>query len=100
MWCRGEGRPAHGTSRDCWNIGLLVDRRLWIHALLRADVTQGWVLRRLHEGLRRGARARVVADQVEVLSLRGGDAERLLHQTVGLVAIAVVGHGVFVRAVL
>ena len=33
--------------------------------------------------------ARVVADEMQMLSTRGGDAERLLHQTIRLVTIAV-----------
>lgn len=48
-----------------------------------------WVLRRLHENVGGGTGPRVVADQVEVLALGGGDAERLLHEAVGLVTVSV-----------
>jgi hypothetical protein len=50
-------------------------------------VSQLGVVARLGEVV--GVGARVVADEVEVLSALGGDAEGLLHQAVGLVAVAV-----------
>ena len=34
-------------------------------------------------------RSGVVADKMEVLASRGGDAERLLHQTVGFISVAI-----------
>lgn len=84
-----KGRAGHWSAGDGGDTVLLVHRGLRIHALLRSDVAQlrivGWLLQVLRDG--RGAGK--VADQVQVLASRGGDAERLLHEAVGLVAIAV-----------
>lgn len=66
-----------------------MDSRLWVHALLWPDMAQlcivGWVL----QVLAVGGGAGEIADQVQVLAAGCGDAERLLHESVGLVAIAV-----------
>lgn len=82
-------RARHRPSCDGGNIRLLVHGRFGVHALLGTDVAKAWILRRLHEDVRGGTGACVVADEVEVLALGGGDAERLLHQAVGLVAVSV-----------
>ena len=84
-----EGRAGHGTSCDGGNSVLFVDSRLGVHALLGADVTQLRVAGRLLQVLRDGGGAGEVADEMQVLAVGGGDAERLLDQTVGLVAVAV-----------
>lgn len=65
-----------------------MDGRIWIHAFFGADVAQLHVLTWLQQtwSVRR---ARKVADKVKMLSLVGGDGERLLHQTVRLVTVAV-----------
>lgn len=92
----GHCHGATGDGRDCVGIG---QRTLGVQALLRADAAQSRVSGRLRQGLRVGEavrgvqrglrRARVVGDEVQVLAGRGGDAEGLFHQTVGLVAVAV-----------
>jgi hypothetical protein len=84
-----EGRAGHGPSGDGGDGVLFVDGRLGVHALLGADVTQLRVAGRLLQVLRDGRRAGEVADEMQVLAVGGGDAERLLDQTVGLVAVAV-----------
>jgi hypothetical protein len=66
-----------------------VDRRLWVHAFDRYNVTQLRVRRGLWQLRRVGMGPRVVGDEVEMLAGRGGDAERLLHQAVLLVAVPV-----------
>lgn len=80
----GAGHGAAGNSRHRLR---LVHGRLGVHVLWGADVSQLCVVCGLWEVARVGAR--VVADEVEVLAALGGDAEGLLHQTVGLVAVAV-----------
>ncbi len=79
------GTLLHGGSRDR-GAGRVVHRRLGVHALDRHNVSQRGIRRRLGE---LGRVARVVADEVEMLAIRGGDAERLLHQAVGLVSVSV-----------
>jgi len=84
-----KARAGHGTTGYSRDGVLILDGRFWVHALLWSDVTQlrvgGW----LHEVLCAHGSAGVVADQVKMLTGGCGDAERLLHQTIGLVAIAV-----------
>lgn len=66
-----------------------VDGRLGVEALHGTDGAEGRVVRRLkHAGGRRMG-AGEVADEVEVLSLRGGDAKGLLDEAVWLVAVAI-----------
>jgi hypothetical protein len=84
-----EGRAGHRASCDGGDGVLLVDSRLGVHALLGADMTQLRVAGRLLQVLRDGGGAGEVADEMQVLAVGGGDAERLLDQTVGLVAVAV-----------
>jgi len=52
-------------------------------------VTQLRIAGRLLQVLRDGGRAGEVADEMQVLAVGGGDAERLLDKTIGLVAITV-----------
>ena len=85
-WCV-VGRARHGAASDGRHRLGLVDCGLWIHVLWGSDVSQLGVVAGLGEVV--GVGARVVADEVEVLSALSGDAEGLLHQTVGLVAVAI-----------
>lgn len=82
-------RRAHRSASNGRNGALLVNSRLRVHALFRANVAKLGVVRRLHEVLRLLGRARVIADEVQVLAVVGGDRERLLHETIRLVAVAV-----------
>jgi hypothetical protein len=66
-----------------------VDRRLWIHPFDGYDMSQLGIGCGLWQLGRVGMGPRVVGDKVEVLASRGGDAERLLHQTVLLVAVPI-----------
>jgi hypothetical protein len=52
-------------------------------------MTERRILCRLLKGSGGIVRASVIADEVEVLSTGCGDAERLLHETVGLVAVSI-----------
>ena len=79
----------HWSSRDCWDIGLLVDCRLRVHALLRPDVSQLWVVRGLHEILRRLRRPREVTDEVQMLTIVRRNREGLLHQAVWFIPVSV-----------
>jgi hypothetical protein len=92
-----EGWAGHGASGDGGNGVLFVNGRLGVHALLRADVTQLGVAGRLLQVLRDGRGAGEVADEMQVLAVGRCDAERLLDQAVGLVAVAV---RAFVRGVV
>lgn len=65
---RAHGSAGHG--RDC---ALFVNSRFGVHALLRTDVTKLRVVGRLHQMLRLLGGARVVADEVQVLAVVGGD---------------------------
>lgn len=66
-------RRAHRSASDGRNGALLVNSRFRVHALLRADMAKLRVVRRLHEVLRLLRRARVVADEMQVLAVVGGD---------------------------
>lgn len=85
----GEGRAGHRASCNGGDGVLLVDGRFRVHALLGADVTQLGVAGRLLQVLRDSSRAGEVADEMQMLAVGGGDAKRLLDQTVGLIAVAV-----------
>lgn len=74
-----------------------MDGRLWIHALLWTDMPQSWIAGWVVEILRGRRGAGVVADEMKVISTRGCDAKRLLHQAIGLVPVAV--RAVFLRHV-
>lgn len=78
----------HRRSCDC-RAGRFMDGGLWIHPSDGYNVTQLGIRRRLREFWRVGVRSSVVGDEVEVLAGRGGDAERLLHQAVQLVSVAI-----------
>lgn len=80
---------SHRTPSHNWEILLIVDSGLGIQALLRSYVAQSGIGSRLLEGEGGRVCAGVVADEVQVLTRRGGNTERLLHQTVGLVSIAI-----------
>jgi hypothetical protein len=66
-----------------------VDRRVWIHPFDGYDMAQLGIRRGLWQLGRVGMGPRVVGDEVEMLARRGGDAERLLHQAVLLVAVPI-----------
>ena len=89
MGSAGVWRAWHRAAGDSRHIGGFVDGRLGIHSLLRADVLEGWIcgglLKRRSGGLGPG----VVTDEMEMAAIRGGDTERLLHEAVGLVAVAI-----------
>jgi len=82
-------RRAHGPASHSRNGALLLNGRLWVHALFWADVAKLRVVGRLHEMLRLLRRTGVVADQMQVLTVVCGDGERLLHEAVGFVAVAI-----------
>lgn len=79
----------HGATSDHRQVLLVVDGRLRIKALLRADLAQRRVGSWLLQICRRRMRSRVVTDQVQMLTSRGGDAERLLHQAIRLISIPI-----------
>ena len=60
-----------------------------VHAFDGDNVSKGRIGRGLWELRRIWIWSRVVADQMEMLASRGGDAERLLHQPVRLVSVPV-----------
>ena len=66
-------RRSHWSTGDSWDGTLFVDGRFRVHSLLRADVAKLWVVGRLHEMLRLLRRARVVADEMQVLAVVGSD---------------------------
>lgn len=82
------GRLLHGSAGEGWSLVGLAHAGLGVHPLDGDDAAQ----RRVVGGLRQlglaGLRARVVRDKVKVLVVGSGDAEGLLHETVGLVAVA------------
>jgi hypothetical protein len=82
------GRSKRSASNGRYVVASFVEVGLGVHALLRTDVSQcrvrGWLLKR-----RSVYSAGVVADEVEMAVILGGDAEGLLHQPVGLVPIAI-----------
>jgi hypothetical protein len=91
-WCHAVDRCViwrawHWSAGHSWYCLGLVDRRLRVHVLWWPDVSQLNIVCWLGQIVR--VRSRVVADKVQVLAALGGDAERLLHETVGLVSVAV-----------
>lgn len=72
-------RPRHRAASDDREILLVVNGRLWIEALLRAHASQSWVIGWLEEIRGVGMRPGVVAYEVEMLTSRRCDTERLLH---------------------
>lgn len=82
-------RRAHGPAGDGRDSALFVNGRFGVHALLGANVTELRVVGRLHEVLRLLRGSRVVADEVEVLAVVGGNREGLLHEAVRFVAVAI-----------
>jgi hypothetical protein len=80
-WVAGlHRRPRQGRHRR------FVEARLGVHALSRSDMSE----RDISAGLQQvDVASRVVCNQVEMLSRRGGDAEGLLHEPVGFVSIAI-----------
>lgn len=66
-------RRAHGSAGDGRDSALFVNGRFGVHALLGANVTELRVVGGLHEVLRLLRGARVVANEVEVLAVVGGD---------------------------
>jgi hypothetical protein len=82
-------RRSHGSTSDSRNSALLLNSRFWVHALFWADVAKLRVVGRLHKMLRLLRRSRVVADQMKVLAVVGGDGEGLLHEAVRFVAVAI-----------
>ena len=90
------GGARHGPPRHHGEILLVVDGGIRVETFLRTDIAQGVIRGGLLQVGGGGMGSRVVADQVEVVTLRGGDAERLFHQAVGLISIAI---GAFFRPV-
>lgn len=78
----------HGSTGEGRRRVTIVKTRFGIHALDGSDVTQVRVGSRLGELGSPGVRSRVVRDEVEMLARRRGDTERLLHETVGFVLVA------------
>jgi len=68
-------RRAHWSTCDGWDGTLFVDGRFRVHSLLGANVAKLWIVGRLHEVLRLLRGARVVADEMQVLAVVGGDGE-------------------------
>jgi hypothetical protein len=87
--CVGVARGAHRPTSDGRNSTLLVDSRFRVHALFWADVAKLRVIGWLHEMLGLLRRAGVVADEMQVLTVVRRDRERLLHQTIRLVTVAI-----------
>jgi hypothetical protein len=97
MRCDGVGGSArHGSSGHHWQVLLIVHSRLRVQTFLWSNMSESGVSRWLLEVGSGWVRARVVADQVEVLACRCGDTEGLLHETVGLIPVSI---GAFVRSV-
>lgn len=82
-------RRAHGPTSHGRNSALFLNSRFRVHSLFRADVAKLRVVGGLHEMLRLLRRSGVIADQMKVLAVVGGDGEGLLHEAVGLVAVAI-----------
>ena len=82
------GRLLHGRPGKRWRLVRLPHARLGIHALDWDDAPKGRVVGRLREIGLAWLWARVVGDQVKVRPIRCRDAERLLHQTIGLIPVA------------
>lgn len=89
VWSDGVCRAGHRTSGHHGEVLLVVDGRLRVQAFLGPHVSQGGIRRGLREADRRWMCARVVTDQVQMLARGRGDAERLLHEPVRLVAVAI-----------
>lgn len=85
--CGSVRRARHGPASDSRRGLGLVDSRLRVHVLGWSNVSQLRVVGRLWEIVRVGAG--VVADEMEVLATGRCDTERLLHETVWLVAVAI-----------
>lgn len=82
------GRLLHRRPGECRCLVRLAHARLGVHALDRDDSSQARVGGWLGQLRLARLRSRVVGNQVEVLARGGGDAERLLHQAVGLVPVS------------
>lgn len=78
----------HGSSRQGRSLVCLAHARLGVHALDRNDAAESGIRRWLGEVGLTWLRARIVRDEVKVLTRGRRDAKRLLHQTVGLVSIS------------
>lgn len=87
MGSSAVGRARHGPTSDGRHSLGLVDGGFGIHVFRRADVAELSIVGGLRQIV--GVGARIVADEVEMLSARGGDAEGLLHEAIRLVAIAI-----------
>lgn len=77
----------HRGPGQRWRIGF-VQTRLGVHSLGRYYLPEGWICTRLRQVRRPWMRSGVVGNQVEMLALRRGDAERLLHKAVCLVSVS------------
>lgn len=90
MCVRSHGRP--GGSRH----GLVVHAGFGVHSLDGDNVSQTRIRAGLGQLGLAGVWARKVGNEVQVLALGSRDAEGLLHETIGLVAVAIwlaiVGH--------
>lgn len=86
--CYHEWRLLHRGSCEGGSRVGLSHARLGVHALDGDDASQRGIRSWLGKVGLTGLRSGVVRDEVEVLAGRSGDAERLLHQTVGLVSVS------------
>lgn len=69
--------------------GLVVHAGLGVHALHRHDVAEAGIRARLKHLRLVGMWPGEVGDEVKVLALRSRDTERLLHESIRLVSVAV-----------
>lgn len=69
------GSARHWSSSHHWQVLLIVHSRLGVQTFLRSNMSESRVSGWLLEVGGRRVRARVVADQVEVLASRSGDTE-------------------------
>jgi hypothetical protein len=81
-------RLLHRRAREGRRAVGLAHARLRVHSLDRDNASQGRVVGRLLELRLARLRTRVIGDEMKVLATGGGDAERLLHETVCLIAVS------------
>jgi hypothetical protein len=81
------GRVVHWHTSQCRGEVRVADARVRVHALDRSEVAQVGIGGGLLEIWLTRGRARVVRNEVQMLAGRSGDAERLLHEPVGLIPV-------------
>jgi hypothetical protein len=87
LWRHIVWRLPHGCPGEGGRLICVSHARLGVHPLDRDDVPESRIIGRLREIRLAWLRAGVVGDEMEMLASRGSDAEGLLHQTIGLVAV-------------